>query len=256
MPTLSRSGYFTGLPTASGRASFGIAIDVQGDAQIEMHFKRISERSLDLKPAWFAIREEMLLIEKRQFQSQGEYRSGGWAPLAEATVSRRERLGLGTRILIETGRLMRSLTDTGGKDQKFVPMRSWMLFGSNVPYLEAHMKGDPDRSMPARPPIAFNEIDREKFLRIIRGWIMAGMPTETAATGRERGSRMSQTLSGDWEGSGPSRFSQTLKGDWEGPSGSFKSKSPTKGLIARPGGRGWVTESEFNAWLRERGLSE
>lgn len=245
MPTISRSGSFTGLPTGKGKAGFNIDIDVQGDAQIAMHFRRISERSLNLRPAWYAIHESMLSIERKQFDSQGGHRSGGWAPLDEITITRKESMGLGTRILVATGRLMRSLTEASGKDHKFIPMKSWMLFGSNVPYVEPHMTGVESHGIPARPPIAFNETDRESWLRILRGWIVAGSPSETGATSRA-GARFGATLGSGFESRDPSRLTQTLKGDWSAPT-AFARKGT--GLTTRPGRRKWSSEAEFKKWI-------
>jgi hypothetical protein len=197
MPTLARSGYFVGLPTGRGRAGFNINIDVQGDAAIDMHFTRISERSLNLRPAWIAIHADMIRIEKKQFKTQGGFRSGGWKPLADSTVERKERLGLGTEILVATRRLIDSLTNPGHSEHKFVPMKSWMLFGSKVPYVEEQQSGT--RFMPARPPIDFNERDREGWLRIIRGWIMDGAPTKVhAPTLGTPGTGIGATLKGYW----------------------------------------------------------
>lgn len=195
MPTISRSGFFLNLPTGGGRAGFNIDIDVRGDAAIEMHFKRTSERALNLRPAWAVIHEDMIEIEKKQFESQGAFRSGGWEPLADSTVARKQNLGLDTRIMVETGRLLASLTNASDKDHKFVPSKSFMLFGTEVPYVQEHMAGVPGH-FPARPPIAFNEVDRESWLRIIRGWIIDGAPTKSE--GFKAGSRAASTLKGSW----------------------------------------------------------
>lgn len=87
-----------------------------GNAGIRDRMSLAATRSEDIAPAFTAIVQAFRLLEDRRFGSNGAWPPGSqsWAPLAENTIKKKQRLGQPTdRILFATGDLLGSLIGTG-----------------------------------------------------------------------------------------------------------------------------------------------
>lgn len=75
-----------------------------------------------------------------------------WAPLARSTVRRKKH----SRILVDTGRLLGSLSSSDHTDAIRDIEDRYLAFGTSVPYAIYHQTGT--SRMPARPPVGLNEV--------------------------------------------------------------------------------------------------
>lgn len=145
-----------------------VDLSVHGDVQVSRRIVRFSEHAADARPAWRQIIRDLEGIEARQFASEGRYGSGGWEPLAESTLARKH----GGRILVDTGALLRSLTERAapGAIREIHP--DWMQFGTGVPYAGFHQHGT--KRMPARKPVELPESDRRRVVKSLQRFLMTG----------------------------------------------------------------------------------
>lgn len=148
-----------------------LIIEHAGDQQIARDLLRIDARVMDARPAFAQIINDLERIEGRQFDSQGGYGSGGWQPLAAATVARKQAQGLDPRILHAKGDLSGSLTGKGGDGLREV-FPSSMAFGSRVPYAKYHQTGT--GRMPQRQPLELPEGDRRAIPRTLQRYFFTG----------------------------------------------------------------------------------
>lgn len=92
---------------------------------------------------------------RSRFESQVASDGSAWAPLVPATIARKGH----SRILVETGRLGVSLTQTGHPDAVIEivdePGQGGFSRGTGVEYAGFHQKGT--ARMPARPPVGVTE---------------------------------------------------------------------------------------------------
>jgi phage gpG-like protein len=147
-------------------------LDVFGDKQVARELLRFGDRAADVRPAWNAIIGRLERLEAEQFDSQGGRGSGGWAPLAPATVAEKARRGLDPRILHATGRLRASLTGRGG-DAIRESHPDEMRFGTSVPYARFHQQGT--SRMPRRREIELRELDRHMiFVQTVQRFLVTG----------------------------------------------------------------------------------
>lgn len=153
-----------------------LQLELAGDKQLDRELLRFADRATDVRPAWAAIMLRLAEAEKRQFDSEGQRASGGWAPLAASTLARKQRLGLDPRILHATGRLAASLTAPlpgGDAIREALPLE--MRFGTDVPYAGFHQTGT--SRMPQRRPLETTEQDRrDMFVRLLQRFLVTGEP--------------------------------------------------------------------------------
>lgn len=167
--------------------NFSVALD--GDVQLNRTLVGISDRATDWRPAWHAIADDLMDAEKRQFQSEGQFGSGGWQPLRPATKARRIALGYAAGpILTMTGDLKRSLTVKGDSGQVLVIAPHQFAFGTTVDYAGYHQHGTaprarasstafgPQRPMPARRPLELPESVRKDIVKTAQRFWVTGSP--------------------------------------------------------------------------------
>lgn len=149
-------------------------IELAGDVQLRRELLRWSDAVSDASPAFRAIAQRgsgeagvysLRGIERRQFDSQGEFASGGWAPLAPATVRLKARKGLSRRVLRATGALEASLVGPGPGHVEIVQPHQ-LVFGTSDRKARFHQSGT--RRMPRRRVLELREQDRRNFVRILQ----------------------------------------------------------------------------------------
>lgn len=124
---------------------------------------------------------------QEQFDTEGEYGSGGWEPLADSTVAEKDRRELRPEILQATGALMDSLTKR--RDPNHFEERlsaDSLAFGTRVPYAIYHDTGT--SRMPQRKPIELTETDRVMLAKEIQRALIDQRATQavnSAARGLE-----------------------------------------------------------------------
>jgi phage gpG-like protein len=144
---------------------------VWGDDVIERELLRFEGRALNVMPAAMTIMEDIRDAVGRQFDSEGGYGSGGWAPLAQSTIDQKVAAGYPSEILHRTLRLRRSLTEVGG-DNISTATPDGFVFGSNVEYGEYHQRGTVN--MPQRRPLEFTQADKVLWIKRLQRYIVTG----------------------------------------------------------------------------------
>lgn len=100
---------------------------------------------------------------EKQFDTEGGYGSGGWAPLAPSTIEQKARQGLNPKILQATDRLLKSLISKFSPDHVERLSEDSLTFGSMVDYGVYHATGT--RRMPKRSPVAISAADKVKLVK-------------------------------------------------------------------------------------------
>jgi phage gpG-like protein len=151
-----------------------LSFSVWGEDIIERELLRFSERNLNAAPAFAAIAEDMRDNIREQFDTEGQHRSGGWAPLKPETILAKEAAGYATAILHRTLDLRDSLIDMAGKDHIEIITPESLEFGSGIDYGVYHQSTQPRSLLPRRPPIDFNELDKAGFMKTLQRYLVTG----------------------------------------------------------------------------------
>lgn len=134
-----------------------LELEAFGEQQFSRDLLRVADNSMDMRPAFDDIHDMFLTVEERQFSTEGAAFSGGWAPLAPATVEYKSRHHLDPRILHATLRLRKSLTQRTHPDHVYRASADEMFVGSSVEYGVHHQFGAPRARLPQRRPVEFDE---------------------------------------------------------------------------------------------------
>lgn len=107
---------------------------------------------------------------RKQFDSEGAYGSGGWPALAPSTVAYKAARNLDPRILRATGDMFRALTSDDSLSVA-APRKDGLVFGTTLPYAPYHQQG---RGVPKRPPVELRETDRRDIIKVIQRFVVEG----------------------------------------------------------------------------------
>jgi phage gpG-like protein len=153
-----------------------LELNVVGDQQLNRELLRFAGRAVDARPLWDKILLDLRALEEEQFSSQGARASGGWQPLADSTIQRKAAKGRQepSRILVDSGDLLKSLTEHGGDNAVRVSEHDEMRFGTRLPYAEFHQLG---HGVPQRRFLELTETDRHQtFVRQAHRFLVTGEP--------------------------------------------------------------------------------
>ena len=96
-------------------------------------------------------------FERSMYLEQRGPNGQGWAPIAFSTANRKGH----TSILVDTGRMFESLTTIDGtQDTIWQTGKTWLRFGTSVPYAHWHQTGT--RRMPARPHVGVDQTTADR----------------------------------------------------------------------------------------------
>lgn len=171
-----------GMPTCQAVpgavvVGFKFELDVFGDVQFSREILRMGQRGHNMVPAFGPIADDFLKIERRQFDTQGGYASGGWKPLAASTLAEKRRNGFDLRILHRTLAMRNSLTKRGAAGSIRRMSADELVMGTNVrsakgfPYPAAHQHG---AGVPRRRPIELTEPDKKRWVKWLQQWLITG----------------------------------------------------------------------------------
>lgn len=153
-----------------------INIEIFGEKAISRRLLRLGERAIDAAPAFEGVALMFYASEKQQFDSEGEWASGGWVPLMQSTIDEKLRSswfsGGSELILQKTGALMRSLTESDAPESRKVVGPNFVELESTVPYGKYHQTGT--RKMAMRKPVELNESTKTAMVKILQAWILGG----------------------------------------------------------------------------------
>ena len=139
----------------------GVAIRVDA-ARLRRKLMRAAKHAEHMQQAWSDVGEVLLRSIRRNFADGG--RPGKWPPSRRGAAgnSKRRKGKRGGKTLIDTGRLLNSITYRA--TSRFVDV------GTNVIYAATHQFGR--GAIPARPFIMINDDDREPINKIMARWIL------------------------------------------------------------------------------------
>jgi phage gpG-like protein len=161
-----------------------VELDFFGEDLVASKIVGVGERAEDLRPAFRRVVKLLNQAATRQFDSEGVYGSGGWAPLAASTKRQKAAKGLDPRILHATGRLKGSLQGKNADRIQRVNRQS-LVFGTYTRYAVFHVRGTSARrsksspygplpqGMPKRRPMELTKGDRRLITRSIYERVMA-----------------------------------------------------------------------------------
>lgn len=141
-----------------------------GEAQVDRTLEVVSLHAQDATPVWEELADRFLDDERRQFQSEGAYGSGRWAPLSPKYAAWKARHWPGRGILVRTGELVASLTQ-GPQVRVITP--SQMAVGSAVDHGKYHQRG---QGVPRRRPVELPESERREWTRAVHRFLVTGEP--------------------------------------------------------------------------------
>jgi phage gpG-like protein len=157
---------FGGDVTVVQITSFGI------DAFVEK-LEGVTGRIGFATPALWTIVQDMQRVEEQVFLSQGRRGGGSWKFLSPEYRARKERQGESPLILIATGDLMESVTESEGRYSDVVVTNNIIVFGTSHPGAATQQFGDTSRNIPARPfLLRFTEYDRARWRRILLDYFL------------------------------------------------------------------------------------
>jgi len=146
-----------------------ITFEVAGDVQIARSLSRFGEGVKDMRPVFEEIAKLFFSIERRQFDSEGSYGSGRWAPLSPTYADWKERNFPGQPILQRSRRLMSSLIGVTSDTVKETSPMSFRI-GTSVPYAIYHQEGT--GRMPMRKVIDLTESDKREWTKVVQRWLV------------------------------------------------------------------------------------
>lgn len=146
-----------------------LRLEVFGETVIDRTLAGIADNAEDLSPAFEAIADVFTTANRRQFDSQGAFGSGGWQPLSPPYAAWKARHYPGKTILRRTDDLFRSLTQ-GPAVRVIQPHR--LVLGSDVEYGKYHQAGGD--GVPRRRPVELPESTRRDMVRILQRFAITG----------------------------------------------------------------------------------
>lgn len=154
-----------------------LRFEFYGDVQLSRTLARFSENVNDARPAWEAIAQRFMFLERRQFRSEGRF-SGGWAPLSPRYAAWKATHYPGARILHREGDLEESLTNRPFGVEVIEP--TFVILGSAVEHGKYHQRGD---GVPRRRPIELTEAERKEWVKVLQRFIVTGSAPKVGPRG-------------------------------------------------------------------------
>lgn len=151
-------------------AGVRFTFSVEGETQIDRTLARYADNVSDATALWDKLADRFASIERRQFDSEGAYGSGGWPSLSPIYAAWKARHYPGKPILEREGDLRDSLTRRPFGVEVIEP--GSMTVGSGIPYGAFHQAGS--GRLPQRRPVELPESERRTWVRLIQRFITTG----------------------------------------------------------------------------------
>lgn len=145
----------------------GPAIDVEvfGETVLRRRLLRMEHGLTDASDAFRAIAGILSRATARNFATRGQSGGHPWPPLKRATIARKRRMGLDTRILRASSRLYDSLVNAQDSEHIEDVGDDFLRWGSAVDYGVFHQSRRPRTRLPFRPPVALSENAKRSAVR-------------------------------------------------------------------------------------------
>lgn len=143
---------------------------IEGEVQVDRTLARFEDNIGDARRLWDALADRFAKIERRQFDTEGAYGSGGWPALSPRYAAWKARHYPGAPILVRSGDLRESLTVRPFGIE--VIETSFMVLGSGIDYGRFHQHGG--GTLPRRRPVELPEGERRTWIRYIQRFVLTG----------------------------------------------------------------------------------
>lgn len=151
---------------------FEVKFEIAGEKQIVRRFEGFQANLDDLTPAFKEILKSFYAGEKKQFESEGGWGSGGWMPLSPSYAAQKDPA---LKIMESSKDLMEALTGAvpaNVQGNVEIIESNMLIMGTDIDYAIYHQTGT--RKMPIRKPIEIPEAERKKWTSIIHRHIRKG----------------------------------------------------------------------------------
>ena len=165
------------MAAVNSAGRLGLSFEIQGVPQINRILGVRIKAIKDLRPAWGEVydllrKQEVDVFTKRGAIGEAAPESGvgtwlEWKPLKPKYAELKKAMGFGSKIMILTGDLHRSLTQKGAPSSVFGSHLLWMEFGTLIPYAAVHQRPKPTNPLPKREPIRISKVTVRGIVRII-----------------------------------------------------------------------------------------
>jgi phage gpG-like protein len=146
-----------------------IVFDIRGDEQLRRSLSRFGEHAKDLSEPFREIVKDFYKVEKKQFESEGGYGSGGWQPLSPRYAAWKAKKHPGRPLMVVSGLLKESLLGENPYSIENVTPKS-MEVGTVVNFAIYHQKGT--SKMPARQLIQLTDADKKRWVKYIQKYLV------------------------------------------------------------------------------------
>lgn len=168
-----------------GQLLFTIGVPGKRLPEIQRNLGRFSAGCQDLRVPFRDIVDDFEEVEAEQFRTLGAAESAGWAPLSDKYAVWKEKHFPGQPLLVASGRMRAALTGTTADSVREIqPLLLRMgVDDSKLDYPKYHNSGTLEHfelrsrvpgfsGMPRRPPIEFGETVRQRWILIIRRYLV------------------------------------------------------------------------------------
>jgi phage gpG-like protein len=153
-----------------------LKLEVFGETELNRTMLRFTQAVEDMRPAFTNIHTDFLHTERAQFSSEGAAgATGRWAPLADSTVAYKAARGLDPAILVATGALEASLTQSGSEHHIYRVTPDTMFIGSSVDYGKFHQSRAPRTRLPRRPPVSLPENTKRVWVKMLQDHLVRAL---------------------------------------------------------------------------------
>lgn len=149
--------------------AFDLNIQVSGGEQVQLGFSRFAESIKDWSPVFQDIAADFHEMERRQFDSEGGYASGGWKPLSKTYAEWKAKNYPGNKILVLSGLMKESLTDNNPWTIEDIQALQ-AEFGTRIPWAIYHQNGG--RKIPQRQIVFLTQADQTRWIKLIHAWLL------------------------------------------------------------------------------------
>lgn len=153
---------------------FEVNFEIAGEKQIVRRFENFTVNLDDLTPAFKEILKSFYAGEKKQFETEGGWGSGGWMPLSSSYATWKDP---SLKIMEQSGYLRDALTgavpaNTQGNVE--IIESNMLIMGTDIDYAIYHQSNAPRRKLPMRKVIEIPAAERKKWTSIIHKHIWRG----------------------------------------------------------------------------------
>jgi phage gpG-like protein len=142
-----------------------IKVVVTGDRRRADRLEGLARRLGDQRPQLRSLVGQLAAAEAARFAGMGV----NWQPPAKSTLARDRRGGRNPKLLVNSGRLMTSLTTIGDPDMVLQARAHSLRFGTSVFYARFHQRG---QGVPRRRVVGVTRTQRQSLVNQLQALLI------------------------------------------------------------------------------------